>query len=154
MQLNKIRRRKHIINDYTKSLVWLAWHVVEIISMLLGYFLTYMNNNVCVYWEVQPDGALKVQHFSCGSAEQDLWRLMASQGHNELTTDGHLIVDWCGFRSQIPWWRHQMETFSALLALCAGISPITGEFPSQRPVTRSFDVFFDLRLNKRMSKQT
>ena len=38
-----------------------------------------------------------------------------------------------------------MEVFSALLALCAGNSPVTGEFPSQRPVTRSFDVFFDLR---------
>ena len=35
------------------------------------------------------------------------------------------------------WWRHQMETFSALLALCAGNSPVTGEFPAQRPVTRS-----------------
>ena len=29
-----------------------------------------------------------------------------------------------------------------------------GEFPAQRPVTRSFDVFFDLRLNKRLSKQS
>ena len=48
-----------------------------------------------------------------------------------------------------PWWRHQMGAFSALLALCAGNSPVTGEFPSQRPVTRSFDVFSDLRLNKR-----
>ena len=46
-----------------------------------------------------------------------------------------------------------METFSALLALCVGNSPVTSEFPAQRPVTRSFDVFFDLRLNKRMSKQ-
>ena len=55
---------------------------------------------------------------------------------------------------QVPWWRHQMETFSALLALCAGNSSITGEFPSQRPVTRSFDVFFDLHLNKRLSKQS
>ena len=53
-----------------------------------------------------------------------------------------------------PWWRHQMETFSALLALCAGNSPVSGEFPAQRPVTRSFDVFFDLRLNKRLSKQS
>ena len=35
-----------------------------------------------------------------------------------------------------------METFSALLALCVGNSPATGEFPSQRPVTQSFDVFF------------
>ena len=41
-----------------------------------------------------------------------------------------------------------METFSALLALCAGNSPVAGEFPAQRPVTRSFDVFFDLRLNE------
>ena len=38
-----------------------------------------------------------------------------------------------------------METFSVLLALCAGNSPVSGEFPLQRPVTRSFDVFFDLR---------
>ena len=43
------------------------------------------------------------------------------------------------------WWRHQMETFSALLALCAGNSLVTGEFPAERLVTRSFDVFFDLR---------
>ena len=50
------------------------------------------------------------------------------------------------------WWRHQMENFSALLAFCAGNSPIPGEFPAQRPVTRNFDVFFDLRLNKRLSK--
>ena len=42
-----------------------------------------------------------------------------------------------------------METFSALLAICAGNSPVPGEFPAQRPVTRSFDIFFDLRLNKR-----
>ena len=54
----------------------------------------------------------------------------------------------------VSWWRHQMETFSALLALCAGNSPVTGEFPAQRPATRSFDVFFDLRLNKRLSKQS
>ena len=51
------------------------------------------------------------------------------------------------------WWRHQMETFSVLLAICAGNSPVPGEFPTQRPVTPSFDVYFDLRPNKRMSKQ-
>ena len=52
------------------------------------------------------------------------------------------------------WWRHQMETFSALPALRAGNSPVNGEFPSQRPVMRSFDIFFDLRLNKQLSKQS
>ena len=51
------------------------------------------------------------------------------------------------------WWRHQMETFSALLAICVGNSPVTDEFPEERSVMRSFDVFFDLRLNKRLSKQ-
>ena len=45
-----------------------------------------------------------------------------------------------------------MESFSALLAICAGNSPITGEFPAQKPATWSFGVFFDLRLNKRLSK--
>ena len=48
----------------------------------------------------------------------------------------------------------QLEAFSALLALCAGNSPVAGEFPAQRPVTRSFDVFFDLRLNERLSKHS
>ena len=54
----------------------------------------------------------------------------------------------------IAWWRHQMETFSALLAICAGNSPVTGEFPTQRPVTRRFDAFFDLHPNERLSKQS
>ena len=44
-----------------------------------------------------------------------------------------------------------METFSALLALCEGNPPVTGGFPSQKPVTRTFDVFFDQRLNKRLA---
>ena len=45
------------------------------------------------------------------------------------------------------WWRHQMETISAILVICAGS-------PTQRPVTRGFDVYFDLRLNKRLCKQS
>ena len=36
---------------------------------------------------------------------------------------------------------------------CKGNWPVTGEFPADRPVARSFDVFFDLRQNKRVSKQ-
>ena len=47
-------------------------------------------------------------------------------------------------------WKH----FPRHWPFCAGNSPVTGEFPSQRPVTRSFGVFFDLRLNKRLSKQS
>ena len=64
----------------------------------------------------------------------------------------HMWDRLCATQSVVSWWRHQMEAFSALLAICAGNSPGTGEFPTQRPVTRSFDVFVDLRLNKRLSK--
>ena len=59
----------------------------------------------------------------------------------------------CILEGHPAWWRHQMETFSALLAICAGNSPVTGEFLTQRPATRSFDVFFDLDLNERLSEQ-
>ena len=52
-----------------------------------------------------------------------------------------------------PWWRHQMETLSALLTLWPGNSAVTVEFPSLRPVTWSFVVFFDLHLNRRLGKQ-
>ena len=51
-------------------------------------------------------------------------------------------------------WRHQIEPFPTLLALCVGNSPVTGEFPFQRPVTRSFYVFFDLCVNNRLIKQS
>ena len=51
------------------------------------------------------------------------------------------IVQWANL---CLWWRHQMETFFR----------VTGHFPTQRPVTRSFDVFFDRRLDKRLIKQS
>ena len=81
-------------------------------------------------WDVIPNKCIHLQYFP------------------ELIWYNHVCLLW----SQ-SWWRHHMETFSALLALCAGNSPVTGEFPSQRPVTLSFHIFFDLRLNKRLSKQ-
>ena len=60
----------------------------------------------------------------------------------------------CLNHSKPTWWSHQMETLSALLDIGVGNSPITGEFPAQRPLTRSFDVFFDLPLNRWLSKQS
>ena len=77
---------------------------------------------------------------------------MGKLGHYLTTTKHNKAQTMCIILR--TWWRHQMETFSALLAICAGNSPISGEFPTQRPVTRSFDVFFDLCLNKRLSKQS
>ena len=68
---------------------------------------------------------------------------------NSLVSNRQQVIIWTNadpVYRRMSWWRHQMETFSALLALCAGNSPISGEFPAQRPVMRSFDVFFDLSL--------
>ena len=45
-----------------------------------------------------------------------------------------------------------MEAFSALLDLCARDTLVTGEFSSQRPMTRSFDVLLDMRLNEQLRK--
>ena len=61
------------------------------------------------------------------------------------TIKHHMILNTTLICTTLSWWRYQMETFFALL---------TGEIPAQRPVTRSFDVFFDLCLNKRLSKQS
>ena len=52
------------------------------------------------------------------------------------------------------WWPYQMDIFFVLLALCEGNPLVTSGFPSQRPVSRSFDVFFHLHLNKQLSKQS
>ena len=74
-------------------------------------------------------------------------------GVTSLAIGNHTFIP-VPLKQLLTWWCHQMKTFTALLAICAGNSPVTGEFPSQRPVTRSFDVFFDARLNKRLSKQS
>ena len=71
-----------------------------------------------------------------------------------LRDRAHILAITIIMLCSLSWWSHQMETFSALLDLCAGNSPVTGELPSQKPVTRSFDVFFDLRLNKWLTKQS
>ena len=84
---------------------------------------------------------------SHSTSYEDQWRIDVSQGYF-----GYIPVLFHPPEIH-SWWRHQMETFSALLAICEGNSPVPGEFPTQRPVTRSFDVFFDLRLHKRLCKQ-
>ena len=55
----------------------------------------------------------------------------------------------CLCHNDVTKWKH----FPRYWAICAGDSPVPGEFPTQRPVTRSFDIFFDLRPKKRLSKQ-
>ena len=54
----------------------------------------------------------------------------------------------CCFVTQ-SWWRHQMETFSALLALCVGNSPVTGKFPLTKASDAEPWCFLGSRVNNR-----
>ena len=66
-------------------------------------------------------------------------------GYNDHTCNFRFV----GHHDGVIKWKH-----FPFLALCAGNSPVNGKFPAQRLVTRSFDVFFDLHPNKRLSKQS
>ena len=101
---------------------------------------------------VSVDGNFTLFLHSCVAS--DWWEVETRVGLFSTCMDtacNYCILS-CNFENFWSWWRHQMETFSALLTLCEGNSPVIGEFPSRRPVTRTFDVFFDLRLNNWLRK--
>ena len=106
---------------------------------MIGWYITIIGNRWCYHKKTAMQ--LCAYH----------WKLCCRWWHRKLPLRQFTVPpvttklsNWQPF-FQWSWWCHQMEAFSALLA-----GP--GEFPTQRPVTRSFDVFFDLRLNKRLSK--
>ena len=97
-----------------------------------------------LYWAC--DYLSKFNHVTEGGTKpQNVWNLSVAGCWANLAVVLGLLF---------TWWRYPVETFSALLAICAGNSPVPGEFSAQRPVTRSFGVFFDLCLNKRLNKQS
>ena len=106
-------------------LLWVKCHIRSL-DLLIKSWIYRMTCTIILYWMLQK----------CQSHEDVLG---PEQSHQR-------------FSNRFSWWRHQMEKISALLVFCAGNSPVTGEFPAQRPVRQSFDVFFDLRLNQQLSK--
>ena len=86
-----------------------------------------------------------------------IWLILSKSKHpnDKFVNLAIQAISWCHeSRKTILMMTSSNGNISALLALCAGNSPVTGEFPVQRPVTRSFGVLFDLRLNKSLSKQS
>ena len=129
---------------YSCGLIGLHWLLISSLWIHVINLSTFLLNLPCFLWQQWPLYVIW-NHY--------IWYKITAIFHHRVRKLKNLLLEtqcWCGS----PWWRHQMETFSALLALCAGNSPVTGEFPSQRPVTRSFDVFFDLRPNKRLGKRS
>ena len=131
-----------------------VWHLGVCLSNAAWQIPVEPNTSLCLdgsqSWEIRPNPTASNV---CCIKNTCTWFTRALQSENiylfTLQKCCRKIRNFAG-----PWWRHQMETYSALLAIRAGNSPVTGKFPAQRPVTRSFDVFFDLRLNERLSKQS
>ena len=110
----------------------------NIISFIGGISLWYLSNKDFVFvfgmilnigqevWGAAGLVCLYFQNTSMGPWRAPVKSMMTSSNGNIFRVTGHLCGEFTG----------------------------PGEFPAQRPVTRSFDVFFDLRLNKRLSKQS
>ena len=132
------------------------------ISVECGNYVLHQARHYCMHMNLWPcNGTVVGIHGSSmmqQSVERDAQPAVTRFLHRDRPADvGTRMRQVNILNSSRPiesWWRHQMETFSALLVLCAGNSPVTGEFPAQRPVTQSFDVFFNLRLNNRLSNQS
>ena len=116
-------------------------------AYFLGYTVYSAEIFKSAHHAVRPPGFFNISFLLYSDARMRGRRFIHKEG--KCYTPYTAYYTW---RIKNSWWRHQMEAFSALLVLCAGKSPVTGVFPLQRPVTRSFDVLFDLRLNKQLSK--
>ena len=150
---------KHILPDPPTFTCGLHPHPMHFQSACTAWFLHFylqpsphlMHAPVCVLMcHIQPDPS----PFTCGLHHPTLRIYQSAYTASLIHFTCSLHPTLCMYHSGCSWWRHQMETFFTSLAICAGNSPVPGEFPAQRPVTWSFDVFFDLRLNKRLSKQS
>ena len=114
--INYLYRRIH---DFCQSIVYLRWVVI---NHLFFFLCLWQQNWLKLNWVELNVHVIKSSSSCCAdSNECRRWALT-------------LLI------YPVSWWRHQVETFSALLAICAGNSPVPSEFPAQRPVTRSFDV--------------
>ena len=127
----------HFIKPWVVSMFKMFNHLKG--STQKGIYLTSLfRGNRCISQHLPR--AIAVKYYKCATLGTEVGRCC----HRLISVHVLPISCWC----------HQTETFSALLSLCARNSPVSGEFPAQRAVTRSFNVFYDLRLNKWLSKQS
>ena len=107
-------------------------------SVLQLIFSIFRNNSCTSPFNSSTEGTLlkcmlQIAHNACNSKDVDALKFQLVRHHDD-------VIKW--------------NIFSALLAICAENSPVTGEFPAQRSVSRSFDVLIELGLNKRLRKQS
>ena len=92
-------------------------------------------------WKMALFGLHATQYAMCRLvAKGPIWRMKLHDCTQQLFQQAILTGPQRHRHGHLSWWRHQMETFSAFLALCERNPWVNGGFPSQKPVTRNFDV--------------
>ena len=133
--------------------VHISWSIVVVLFMTIASY--HKNHSIYIIWYY-----IISYLFGGGPSVHIMISLIISIWHTaiKMVMGGFVpvkpLVKVCVLRFYMMTSSNGNITFSALLAISAGNSPVPGEFPTKMPVTRSFDVFFDLRLNKRLSKQS
>ena len=158
--------------DYNITLLGLSGLVLDMNEMYTDFLAGWSKNDIewaqvvicCLLSTLQAQGYTATLHLRHGVSnnKKKLYSFLNKLfGLTTTKTRSFYITEFLWRESiahrwtPLPtWWRHKMKTFSALLDIGARNSPVTGEFQSQRPLTWNFDVFFDLRMNKRLSKQS
>ena len=122
--------------------------IKPVLVQVMSWFRAGMHQSIT--W-TNHDDVIKWKHFPRYTETQmsSFWRNFHHWLHRKLSKWQLSVQSVIKISSK---W--QQFRFSELLAIYVGNSPVPGKFPIQRPVTRSFDVFFDLPLNKRLSKQS
>ena len=133
---------RHQQNNLRKN-IYIYIYITAFIShtsLYIWRWATYISH--IAYMSLKRRAHSKI-HFQKYSKWSEICHLMSKISKMIITTKLHIMMT-----------SSNGNIFTALVALCAGNSPVISEFPAHRPVTRSFDVFLDLRLNKRLSKQS
>ena len=110
--------------------VWHEWILLWIVMSLIDW-----SRLVFIPSHIDISQTIFDADYFCGTFFSQ-WKCYITSKYQETQR----VVTFYQHDDVIKW-----KQFFALPALCAGNSPVTGEFPSQKAVTRSFDVFFDLR---------
>ena len=121
--------------------IWLVLGCLHFVYVIITLFYKVFLSPISSDGMNSGDSLSKVWEDGRVSGTQDMTKLIGGDNVKLLEKNWNMLTSSNG-------------NIFALLAICAGNSPVIGEFHAQRPVTRSFDAFFDLRLNKQFNKQS
>ena len=139
--LHRLYSCKYIFSSSVKNVHVLSYHLVHLCQHTLKYWYISVVN-ICK-WSLN----INIKSIGLHSFELQWGIFQVIQGH--LLPLTHAVPSsTCGF----PGWCHDKEMLSTLLTLCGRNPPVTGGFPSQRPVMWRFSVFFVVILNKLCNK--